>query len=113
MEPIQCFDNHECDGGSTSKNIYPNGDIYPCTMAAGKNEFIIGNIYDGIDIKKLNSHRRYSKEIIEECRGCNYIKSCNNNRCKIINKLVRGNYLSPILAECMLNNIRYEENGIV
>ena len=36
---------------------------------------------------------------------------CNSTRCKIINKLVTGDYNSPNSLECNMNHLLYEENG--
>lgn len=41
-----------CDAGVNNYKIMPNGDIYPCSFLTNNNKFIIGNIYDGIDIQK-------------------------------------------------------------
>lgn len=110
-DPLIIYRNYKCDGGSSSQNIYPDGNIYPCTMAAGNKEFLIGDIYNGINTEKLKTIMSFSNLSILECQGCSYYNSCNSVRCRIINKLVNGNYLKPEVVECYLNHIIYEENG--
>ena len=37
-----------CDGGIKSFHILPNGDLYPCSLVVGDEEWIIGNVNDGL-----------------------------------------------------------------
>lgn len=101
-----------CNGGKNSINIFPNGKIYPCMLAAGIQEFEIGDVNQGIDMKKLNLISEHSQNCIIECDGCSFYDYCENVRCRIINKVLRGNYDSPSEIVCLLNNIFYEINGI-
>lgn len=110
-DPLRVTGNCKCDGGYTSKNIYPNGNLYPCTIAAGNNEFLIGNISEGINYTKLKKIMSFSDKKIQECEGCCFYNSCNSIRCRILNKLINGSYLKPQVVECRLNSILYEENG--
>lgn len=62
-----------CGAGNEYVSIVPNGDIYPCHQFVGKEDFIMGNIYDeDINIPEnmrdmfRNAHV-YNKE---ECKTC-------------------------------------------
>lgn len=100
-----------CTGGCDGENIMPNGDIYPCTMATGIQEFKIGNINEGINAEKIQSIVKYSSKEILECKGCTYYTYCDCVRCKIINKIANGDYLQPIAVQCALNNALVTNNG--
>lgn len=113
LEPLRLRKNAGCTGGISYVNIFPNGDLYPCTMAAGMDEFWIGNIKTGICKSKLDKIKTYSNTENLVCEGCTYYDYCNCTRCKIINKLVNGSYNSPIFMECNMNSLLYEENGYV
>lgn len=111
LEPLRLRKNAGCSGGTTYVNIFPNGDLYPCTMAAGLEEFRIGNIKTGICKSKLDKLKAYSNTENRICEGCTYYDYCNCTRCKIINKLVTGSYNLPIFMECNMNSLLYKENG--
>lgn len=111
LEPLRLRKNAGCTGGISYVNIFPNGDLYPCTMAAGLDEFWIGNVKTGICQAKLDKIRTYSKSENCVCEGCAYYDYCNCTRCKIINKLVTGSYNTPVFMECNMNTLFYEENG--
>ncbi|ARC83167.1 radical SAM additional 4Fe4S-binding SPASM domain protein [Clostridium argentinense CDC 2741] len=99
-----------CTGGKSTFNIYPNGELYPCTMAAGNKEFCIGNIYDGIDINKRDKLLSYSEKTNLECEGCTLYNFCIGPRCKIINKLLTNDYLSASPVHCAIENLQYKVN---
>lgn len=67
--------------GSNSIRILPNGDITPSTYLI-KDNFILGNLKDKIDLDKLetlndNKLEKIVKEVIpNECEGCKYVKLC-------------------------------------
>lgn len=96
-----------CSGGITSMHIDPKGDIYPCMLAVGNREFLIGDIYHGIDTKKRDHILAYSKYAIPECDGCDLYKYCSETRCRIINKVVNDDYLKPSPLACGVERIKY------
>lgn len=98
-----------CTGGHTSLNIDYNGQIYPCTMAVGTEMFNIGNIFEGIDLLKLNNIMQYRYINNSECDNCDIMNCCNGKRCFIINKLISDNYNSPSPWMCGQNNIIYNK----
>ena len=96
-----------CSGGITSMHIDPAGKIYPCMLAVGNMEFIIGDIYNGIDSDKRRQILAYSEHVISECEGCDLYHYCNETRCRIINKIVNGNFTKPSPVACGIERIKY------
>lgn len=99
-----------CEGGKTSINIYPDGSIYPCTIVTGNKEFCIGNIYDGVDEKKVDDLLYYSNKINKDCDGCKINKYCKGSRCKIINKVITNDYCKPSATQCAIERLNYRLN---
>lgn len=99
-----------CNGGINNFSIYPNGKIYPCTMVAGNEEFCIGNVYRGIDYDKLNYLLAHSNCKNKECRECGLNSYCSGERCKMLNKLITGDYYSPPAMECAMQRLKYKIN---
>lgn len=96
-----------CSGGITSMHIDSFGDIYPCMLAVGNREFLIGNVYKGIDSNKQKIVLEYSECAIPECEGCDLYCYCNETRCKIINKVINGDYMKPSAVACEIERIKY------
>ena len=77
-----------CTGGVHNFTINPNGDVFPCILAAGSNRYRIGNVYKGTSIRNLST--RYYVAGLDGCRGCSHEKICDAGRCKIINEIKTG-----------------------
>jgi len=102
----------ECNGGIKSKHIYYNGSIYPCMVTGGHEEFIIGDVFTGIDVAKRDSLLAYSMKVNTICEGCDLDIFCSGARCKIKNRLKSGHYDIPVSIECNLTNLIYSLNGV-
>ena len=65
-----------CGSGTEYLAVTPWGDFYPCHQFVGQEEFLMGNVDEGIT----------KPEIAEEFRGCSvYSKeSCKNLLCQIL-----------------------------
>lgn len=100
-----------CSVGKNTKHIYYNGNIYPCTVVCGNDEFYIGNIKYGIDEKKIEKMQKNIYTGYKICKECDLKGYCSAARCILINKLVTGNYQRPTEIECNLTHILYEVNG--
>lgn len=112
-DPIWIKGKNICRGGINSQNILPDGSIYPCMMAGGNKEFCIGNIYDGVNSGKLSAIMKQNCHINEECVDCSISNGCNGKRCKIVNKLLTGDYNLPSALECEINHMLFRLNGVV
>lgn len=93
---------------SPSMHFYIDGLIYPCTFVVGEKDYNIGNIYEGINNKKVNEIIEISYHNNPDCEKCNNKKTCSSNRCKLINKIVTGDYYTPPTINCVLENIHIE-----
>lgn len=99
-----------CNGGISSFHIYPDGNLYPCMLTGGNEEFHIGDIFNGIDTVRKDEILSHSENLNPDCDGCNLYSCCSGPRCKIINKLVTGNYYLAPAMHCALENLQYKIN---
>lgn len=111
IEPLVVQKKGKCTGGITEVDIYPDGSIYPCTMAAGISMFQIGDVFRGIDIEKRNEILSHSECNIDTCVDCDMYSFCECIRCRIVNKLTMDSYVSPNIVQCLYNNTMIEANG--
>lgn len=98
-----------CRGGEKSFNIDAQGDIYPCTFVVGDTVHWIGNVFSGLDDKKIMTIACINKnrDKVEGCEECILSKYCSNTRCLLENYAVTGNYYKPNLVKCNMMNIKY------
>ena len=98
----------ECLGGIEEINIFPNLDLYPCTLVVGIEEYCLGNIkqktWNQQVIDKIHFE---SKKQIRECEGCSLYTSCITHRCRLLNLILTGksNCASEII--CGFENLIY------
>lgn len=88
-------DNHtessliSCAAGTRRLAIAANGDIYPCVMAFGKKEFILGNVpcdslLEAWRKDTLDYFRGGIKlEMIESCSQCGFSNQCSYKNCRL------------------------------
>lgn len=79
--PINEYDfywpNGTCIPGLRSLFISPKGDYYACEKLYDKNEMIIGNVDEGVDVKTVQEELyNYSKEINKLCKSCWAFRLC-------------------------------------
>lgn len=82
------------------------------TLIAGDKEHIIGNIYTGIDKVKQNKLISEFEKEVYQCIGCDIYNSCENVRCRFINKSKSGEYNCVLPIDCHIMNLKYECNGV-
>ena len=60
-----------CDAGIGNFKIFPNGQIYPCGFLTSNEKYCIGNIKEGVDIRKakLIAMSNFDKTD-PKCKGC-------------------------------------------
>ncbi len=104
------FKKNPCSGGVSNFHISPYGCIYPCSYAVNHEEFCLGNVKDStpLDIEKLKSIHKISVIQNSECIGCSNYQSCTGSRCKIINKVMTGNYTTVMPSICAIENVKYK-----
>lgn len=91
-----------------NKHFYIDGLIYPCTFVVGMKEYSIGDIIDGIDEKRIEKILNISSVDNNDCKKCNNKNSCTSNRCKLVNKVITGDFYTPPTINCILENIKIE-----
>lgn len=60
-----------CGAGTEYLAVVPTGEIYPCHQFAGVNEYLIGNVFDGIIHQEVRE--KFAKICVlnkEHCKGC-------------------------------------------
>lgn len=103
----------ECTGGIDGFSINPEGYIYPCIMTVGDLEMCLGNVVSGIREDWQSYLRKISALKMPACEGCGGYTSCSNVRCRLVNKEVMGDCLSPIPLLCELHRRNLEFPNIV
>jgi len=97
-----------CQGGITSVNIDTDGTLYPCTVAVGNSEYIIGNVTTGINENRVEEILDLGTEMNEECKACPVQKNCNGVRCKLMNKIISGDCLAIPVFLCVEKNAIFD-----
>lgn len=111
MQPLVVQKKGKCAGGINEIDIYPDGKLYPCTMATGIPEFQIGDVILGISADKRDRILSYSECPIDTCIDCDMYCFCECIRCRIVNKLTMEDYNSPNVVQCLFNNTIMRANG--
>ncbi len=98
-----------CTGGEDYYNISARGDIYPCTFVVGDDSHWIGNVYEGLEYKRIDEIKciNRNRDKVEGCQECSLASFCSNTRCLLENYAINGDYYKPNLVRCNLMNIKY------
>ena len=60
-----------CGSGTEYMAVTPWGDLYPCHQFVGKDDFLLGNVFDGVTNKKcVDDFASCNVYTREECRDC-------------------------------------------
>ena len=85
-----------CHLGVRQLPVTPDGDLYPCTSFIGDKDYLLGNVFDGInDAKVIELAKKSSTP--ETCVNCDLVKRCTNS-CGCANRMNTGdeNKVSPL-----------------
>lgn len=93
-----------CHGGYGSYNIDCDGRVYPCTYTVGNRKYCIGDIYTGIDTKKLDVLKEMYNRPIPACGDCAAKRYCDAYRCRFVNECITGNPFTPASSICAFLN---------
>lgn len=97
-----------CGSGTEYLAVTPWGDLYPCHQFVGQEEFLMGNVFDGIKNTKLQDEFKlcnvYSKE---KCRSCFARFYCSGG-CAANSYNFHGNIKEPYEVGCELQKKRVE-----
>lgn len=117
-EGIGPEEKHRCGLGSGYGSINYKGDIFSCQEVASrqgeKDIFYIGNIYTGIDFKRINNLREnflnrkikfYNSLDKEKCNTCISKMSCKANMCPINNYILYQDFSKNTDSWCWWTNM--------
>lgn len=98
-----------CDAGIGNFKIFPNGQIYPCGFLTSNEKYCIGNIKEGVDIRKakLIAMSNFDKTD-PKCKGCTIRDFCHGMKCGYMNYINTGKINVPSDAECIFEHIFYK-----
>ena len=98
-----------CDAGIGNFKIFPNGQIYPCGFLTSNEKYCIGNIKEGVDIRKakLIAMSNFDKTD-PKCKGCTIRDFCHGMKCGYMNFINTGKINVPSDAECIFEHIFYK-----
>ena len=98
----------DCTGGVTNFHILPNGDIYPCSMVVGEQEWLIGNTSKGLDSDRIQLIQELNKKVTTSCSNCGYYEYCESSRCKLVNRKITGDYFRASAITCVESRVTME-----
>ena len=97
-----------CGSGHEYFAIAENGDIYPCHQFVGREQYLMGNIYEGVTNRKLSRYFRESHVLNKEkCRGCWARFFCSGG-CHANDDLFHGDIRKSYELGCELQKKRLE-----
>lgn len=103
------FRNREtCSGGIKGLHISSKGEIFPCELAIGDEEFKIGTVERGITKDSLLKFFMINKQEVAVCKECSFKNNCEGPVCKVINKYSTGDSLNPSVFICNENEVLYK-----
>lgn len=107
-----CDEISICGGGSSSIYIDSSGDLYPCSYVVKDKNYYIGDIFNGIDLKKLECLDQTNKRRLKSCAGCSEEYKCRSFKCKYLNKILTGNELEASPVICGIQNIEHRVRNL-
>lgn len=97
-----------CGAGHEYMCVVPNGDIYPCHQFVGQEEYVIGNVDDGVTNTVLPPLFRDMHVLNKpECRQC-WAKFFCSGGCHANNIKYGGNIQTPYHLSCKIQKKRIE-----
>ena len=97
-----------CGAGHEYMCVVPNGDIYPCHQFVGQDEYVLGNVYEGIKKQTLPALFRDMHVLNKpECCKC-WAKFFCSGGCHANNIKYGGNIQTPYELSCKIQKKRIE-----
>lgn len=90
----------ECRLGIKQPSIAPDGRIYPCNQFLNNEEFLMGDVFCGIDAEKQRRIYEESLKAEDTCVGCSLEKRCRHH-CACLNHSLTGNMHEVPPVQCM------------
>nr|MCR4867435.1 SPASM domain-containing protein [Lachnospiraceae bacterium] len=96
----------KCHLGVRQMPVTPKGELYPCTSFIDDPDYLLGNVYDGINEEKLiEISGRASTPAT--CIGCDLVKRCTNS-CGCANRMNTGNENEVSPLQCTYERMLIE-----
>ena len=97
-----------CGAGHEYMCVVPNGDIYPCHQFVGQDDYVIGNVYDGVTNTELPPLFR-DMHVLNKPICCNcWAKFFCSGGCHANNIKYGGNIQTPYELSCKIQKKRIE-----
>lgn len=97
-----------CGAGHEYFAVTPDGDLYPCHQFVGREEYLLGNVFDGLKNTELPLQFRQAHVLNKEaCRSCWARFYCSGG-CHANAQLFNGNINQPYELGCELQKKRLE-----
>ncbi len=95
-----------CIVGECHFQIYPDGNLYPCSVVAGVPKYCYGNVKVGIDKNKVKQLNSLMNPPISECMDCKYYDFCETCRCYFVNETLNGSMYIPSGVVCAMEHLK-------
>lgn len=103
-EPIRRMGH--CIVGEDGYQIYADGKVYPCTYSVGREDYVIGTVYDGLYQERIHCLNQQLAEEVTECNGCGFYQYCTTRRCYFLNEGITGSLYKPSEVICATEHVR-------
>ncbi len=97
-----------CGAGNEYFSVVPSGDLYPCHQFAGEKDFLMGNVFDGIQNEALRM--KFAENCLftrKKCEGC-FAKYICSGGCSANNYHFTGDMNTPYEMTCAMMKKRIE-----
>ncbi|MDF2500657.1 MAG: anaerobic sulfatase-maturating enzyme [Anaerosporomusa subterranea] len=97
-----------CGAGHEYFAVTPDGDLYPCHQFVGRENYLMGNVFEGLKAHELSAHFRASHVLTKPaCRECWARFYCSGG-CHANADLFHGDIRAPYEVGCELQKKRLE-----
>ena len=96
-----------CSAGLYGFAIGSDGNIYPCQRFMGMEDYIIGNLDDGIDVDKILSYSHANVEEKKDCQQC-WIRYLCGGACMNMSVTRGGGIMETSRDTCEIYRALYE-----
>ena len=95
-----------CHLGIKQMPVNVDGKLYPCTSFIGDEDYCLGDVFNGIDVKKQVELAKKSSTP-KTCIGCDLVKRCTNS-CGCANRMNTGNENTVSALQCSIERMTIE-----
>ena len=89
-----------CHLGYKQPSVSPDGYLYPCVQFLDQPDYVIGDVFNGLDDNTRRRIHRRSEEPIKSCEGCAIADRCRHH-CACLNFQKTGDISLVSPAQCL------------